>query len=82
MHLKADLTVKETDRPVTGRCDSGHYVPPPSHPNGLHDREGNGKKTPIRFFRVSGQNQDGTYCEPCLVVANWLAAGQKGRANG
>jgi len=30
------------------------------------------KKQPVRFFRLTGKAK-GTYCEPCLVVANGMA---------
>ena len=50
--------------PHDGKCSSGHYAP-----------EG------TRFFAVSGEtleaSRTGIYCEPCLIVANKLAALKK-----
>ena len=68
--LDADFTTSEViseERRCKG-CAARGAVPPPAW-----EREGVGKgleKT--RFFRVSSQGNpasDGTYCEPCIVVA-------------
>lgn len=77
MTLKADLTLKEVARPASGRCASGHGVPPPSDPLGRFPRNDGDEPTPIRFFRVVGHGQDGVFCEPCLIVANHLAQRKK-----
>ena len=73
--IKVDLTLSEqlpaNDKgkpnplyPSDGCCKSGHPTP-----------------SGTRFFHVSGKVLPkvfwGTYCEPCLIVANRLAAKRK-----
>jgi hypothetical protein len=66
------LTIKQTDRPLSGLCSSGHHVPAPDEPNGTWEREP-GKLEAVRFFVVNGMNVCGTYCELCLTVSQQLA---------
>jgi hypothetical protein len=65
--LRADLTFKEVQEPHNRWCRSGHVAPE------TFRREGPGTEAiPTRFFRVSSvehPNVNGTYCEPCVVVA-------------
>ena len=74
---KPDLTFKEVNPPHKRWCTSGHEAPE------MFAREGPGtEKTLTRFFRVSNTNNkdvNGTYCEPCVIVANALA--RKNRSN-
>lgn len=55
--------------PHDGQCKSGHKAPPGT-----------------RFFAVSGpvlpKERWGIYCEPCLIVANKMAAKQRGGPDG
>jgi hypothetical protein len=67
------LTYKEVDRPITGECASGHIASetfcsggPGSDPEAT------------RFFRLTGCNIKGEiYCEPCLIVMNWMLQQRK-----
>lgn len=43
-------------------------------PPGLRCSSGHVAAENTRFFQVSGAGPTGTYCEPCLIVANYLAA--------
>ena len=61
--LAADLTQKEVDAPPDRYCSSGHNL-------GVLAAYRN---KPVRFFQVSGKGVDGVYCEPCLVLANYVA---------
>ena len=65
---KADLTQREVEPPTDRWCEGakgGHNVP--------DDAEFQGK--PTRFFRLSGPVMDKSVviCEPCLVLANFMA---------
>ena len=57
--MKCDLTIEECECP--GKiCSSGHVA------------SGMFQEKPIRFFKISGLIS-GIYCEPCLIVANYIA---------
>lgn len=72
-HLEADLVQKEVDPPVNGWCSCGHKAPP------TYKRSGpDSPSEPTRFFLVTAK--DGLskiYCEPCLVIAHWMAQQKK-----
>lgn len=71
--FRADLTIKEVQPPVPRFCngaDGGHDVPDGAVFQGK----------PTRFFRVTGKGVQGTFCEPCLVLANAMAREKKRRA--
>lgn len=70
--LKADLVQEEVDAPSGNRCASGHTAPPEFRRGGPDS-----PPEPTRFFRVTGQGVSGTYCEPCLMVANYVNAQRK-----
>lgn len=70
--LKADLIQKEIDRPIDGWCSSGHKAPE------MFKRQGpDGPEEPTKFFKLSSDNISGIYCEPCLIVAHFVAAQKK-----
>ena len=68
MQREPDVTYKEVDRPIDGWCESGHEAPetfcsggPGSDPEAT------------RFFRITGCiSKPGVYCEPCLIIMNWM----------
>ena len=63
---KADLTQREVDPPIDRWCDCAKHLVP-------EDATFQGK--PTRFFQLSGPVMEETQvvCEPCLVVANFMA---------
>ena len=78
MFQKADLTVKEVRPPHGLWCRSGHKAPPSFRRDGPL-----GKELPTRFFQVSSDKApsvNGTYCEPCLIVANAMNRNEVGAA--
>lgn len=71
--LKADVTYSETSV-LDLWCDCGHYAPSEFR------REGRDSlPEPTKFFKVSTEKLGsvGTYCEPCLIVANYAARCKK-----
>ena len=66
-----DLITKQVEDPPGRWCSSGHIAPE------TFRREGPGSEwLPTRFFKVFGKAAGvaaGTYCEPCLVIANHIA---------
>jgi hypothetical protein len=72
MFLKVDITVKEITNHSNRECCSGHIAPE------FFKREGpDGPEEPTRFFHVIGNGINGIYCEPCLIIANYLARQKK-----
>jgi len=72
MPPKADTTVSEVPSPLMRWCRSGHRAPELFR---LDGRE----PTPTRFFRVESDKDvsvEGIYCEPCLILAGYLARKQ------
>ena len=68
MFKKADLSMIEVGQPFNNWCSSGHIAAK------YYKRSGpKSKSEPTRFFRVNCKDFDGIYCEPCLVVANFMA---------
>jgi hypothetical protein len=66
--LDVGMTISQVDAPTDRICQSGHPVP--------EDAIYQGK--PTRFFSVTGTSKSyGIFCEPCLVIANYLAQKQK-----
>lgn len=72
MILKPDVTFSEVDDPPNRWCDSGHVAPETfsrTGPDGILEK--------TRFFHVYGKagakHIDQTLCEPCCVIANYLA---------
>jgi hypothetical protein len=67
--FKADATYAEVTA-LDLWCDCGHYAKPEFR------REGpDSLPEPTKFFKVSTEKHGvlGTYCEPCLIVANYAA---------
>jgi len=71
--LGITITYKEVDPPDDWLCDCGHTAPE------LFKRDGAGAAAfPTKFFKVKSKNGlNGTYCEPCLIVINYLAHQKK-----
>jgi hypothetical protein len=72
---KADFSASELRHAPPNRwCKSGHIAPE------KFARDGMGRpETPTRFFSVVSDQApgiNGTYCEPCLIVANALKRGE------
>lgn len=70
MIIKADLVQKEVDSPHNRWCASGHEAPL------LYRRNGpKSPQEPTKFFEVNiNGNTHGIFCEPCLVVAHYVAS--------
>ena len=72
MFLIEDLSIKEIPAPITKYCCSGHMVPE------MFRREGpDSPEEPTKFFQVTGKGINGIYCEPCLIVANYISQQKK-----
>lgn len=75
MQPKANLQVKQVAATQGRWCSSGHMAPE------SWSREGAGTPLlPMQFFQVSSASDhgvSGTYCEPCLMVANAMARQKK-----
>lgn len=69
--LKATIVFKEVDSPDGYWCDNGHKAP------ALFRRLGYGQAEPTKFFCVKSKGINGTYCEPCCIIANYLARKRK-----
>lgn len=67
--IKATITYKEIEPPDNRYCCTGHVAPE------KFKRNPNGEKEPTKFFHVTGDERfpHGVYCEPCLIIANFLA---------
>ena len=67
--FKADVTYREVVTPDDEMCANGHLAPKTFKRNGPES-----EPEPTKFFKVSGKNVPrGIYCEPCLIVANYIA---------
>ena len=71
--IRANLTLKEVDRPHDGVCDCGHVAPEEFRRNGSDS-----EAEPTKFFKCSGLI-NGVYCEPCLIIINHMARLKKGQ---
>ena len=73
--FRPDLTFKEVLTPHNRWCKSGHAA------SETFRREGpDSEALPTRFFHVTSDfvpDVNGTYCEPCLVVANAVGRAKK-----
>lgn len=73
MFGKIGLDVREVTPPVGYFCSCGHAA------IGTFRRGGAGDEPkPIRFFEIIKGKSLGVFCEPCLIVANYI----KKRKNG
>lgn len=73
------VQIVQVDRPANGWCDSGHSWPEDATWQKLPDAG----PEQIVYFKVRARGHQGTYCEPCLILAQNLAAvRQKARAEG
>lgn len=73
MLLQEDVVCKEVDPPLNNWCASGHAAP-------INFRRGgpNSPEEPTRFFSVICKDEFlGVFCEPCLIIANWLQGVRK-----
>lgn len=66
-----DMSMKQVDSPPGDWCQSGHVAP------AEFKRDPAKGPQPTRFFDVCGNGITGTYCEPCLVIAQWAARQKK-----
>ena len=64
--IQADLSIIEVTAPIGHWCDSGHQAPELFKRNGTDSAP-----EPTKFFKVS--NDGKVFCEPCLILANYLA---------
>lgn len=64
MFKKADITYKQVEN-YDYWCDTGHYTKKTFKRNGQEEEK-------IKFFKVISNNLCGIYCEPCLIVANYM----------
>jgi hypothetical protein len=70
--FEADIVITEVDKPFNNWCASGH------HPSDFFKRSGpNSQPEKTRFFQFNGKNINAIYCEPCLVIAQFLAKKSK-----
>lgn len=67
MH-KPDLSIIQVEEPLNRWCSSGHTAPSTFKRDGA-----DGVEEPTRFFKISGNNINGIYCEPCLCIAHHVA---------
>ena len=66
--MKADMTYREVSAPFNNWCSSGHCAPEMFPRNGPDL-----PAEPTKFFSVSGNGDiEGTYCEPCLIIAQHI----------
>jgi hypothetical protein len=72
MNLKnPDLTYKQVFS-TNLQCSSGHIAP--------MNFKIDGNEAPTRFFEIHKDTiYLGTFCEPCLIIANYIAKLQKKR---
>ena len=72
-NTKPDLTIKQVSTPYEHRCSSGHKAPENFKLEGAH-----GQETPTRFFEIyKGSEYLGIFCEPCLIISNYIARQKK-----
>jgi hypothetical protein len=66
--LDVDASETEVDAPFNKWCASGHVA------GETYRRSGpDSPAEPTRFFLVQAGDICGIYCEPCLVVANYVS---------
>lgn len=70
--LDADIIFEQIDEPINRFCASGHEAPELFRNAGPES-----PATPTRFFMVKHRDMQGIYCEPCLIVANYIAGLKK-----
>ncbi len=68
--FNADLIQEEVEPPDDMRCSGGHIAAPFFRRSGPLSAE-----EPTKFFKLTHKTADidGVYCEPCLVVAHFIA---------
>lgn len=71
--IDADLTFRLIEAPISKWCSSGHRAADTFK----RTESDNGSEAPTRFFHVIGREIEGCYCEPCVIIATWLAAQKK-----
>ena len=65
---KPDISFIEVDTPENRWCSSGHVGPETFKRSGPE-----GEEEPTKFFRVVNKDIDIIICEPCLILANYIA---------
>jgi len=68
-----EVRIVQVDRPLNGWCDSGHRWKEGALWQKLPDQ---GPELLV-FFRITAQDHTGTYCEPCMILAQNMAAARK-----
>jgi hypothetical protein len=69
--LEADVIQEQVEAPLNGWCACGHVAAKTFKRGGADT-----PAEPTRFFLISGKVDreiKGIYCEPCLVIANYLS---------
>lgn len=66
MKDQSGITFKQVEN-VSRYCSSGHIAPE------LFKNQDTGLEELTRFFEVNGQGIKGIFCEPCLIIANFLS---------
>lgn len=61
------LTIKQVSIPYERWCASGHFAVEKFKNFDLNE------ELPTRFFQVTSEKISGIYCEPCLILANFLS---------
>lgn len=67
-----ELNIAEVETPLNYWCDSGHIGPKQWRRTGP-----DGPEESTRFFRVTGKDISGCFCEPCIVLAQHQARNKK-----
>ncbi len=67
--MEADLVQRQVDPPINRWCACGHCAPETFRRDGADS-----PAEPTRFFAVSGHGIEAIYCEPCLILANYITA--------
>jgi hypothetical protein len=70
--LDADVVIREVEAPINNWCSSGHCAPKEFKRYGS---KGVSEKT--KFFHVCGNGINSIYCEPCLIVANYVGKNKR-----
>jgi hypothetical protein len=70
--MDAEITFRIVDAPASRWCSSGHRAPETFK----RVLSADGLEEPTKFYEASGDIQ-GCYCEPCVIIAKWMADQQK-----
>lgn len=68
--IDADIVIDQLKEPPHNRwCASGHTAPELFRRSGPESLE-----EPTVFFFIQGNETNGIYCEPCLIIARHIAS--------